>query len=83
LYEPIHGSAPDIAGKGIANPLAQVLSLAMMLKYTFGLPDQAMRVENAVRKALASGLRTGDIAQPGERVCSTSEMGNGVVRMLG
>ena len=82
LYEPIHGSAPDIAGKGVANPLAQILSLAMMLKYTFNLPEQAARVEGAVRKALASGLRTGDIAKPGERVCSTGEMGDGVVKNL-
>jgi 3-isopropylmalate dehydrogenase len=82
LYEPIHGSAPDIAGKGVANPLAQILSLAMMLKYTFNLPDAAARVENAVRKALASGLRTGDIAMKGERVCSTNEMGDGVVAAL-
>jgi 3-isopropylmalate dehydrogenase len=82
LYEPIHGSAPDIAGKGVANPLAQILSLAMMLKYTFNLPDAAARVENAVRKALASGLRTGDIAMNGERVCSTNEMGDGVVANL-
>jgi 3-isopropylmalate dehydrogenase len=82
LYEPIHGSAPDIAGKGVANPLAQILSLTMMLKYTFNRPDAAARVENAVRKALASGLRTGDIAKKGERVCSTSEMGDAVVANL-
>jgi 3-isopropylmalate dehydrogenase len=82
LYEPIHGSAPDIAGKGIANPLAQILSLAMMLKYTFNLGEQAARVENAVRKALANGLRTGDIAAKGERVCSTAEMGDAVVAGL-
>ncbi len=82
LYEPIHGSAPDIAGKGIANPLAQVLSLAMMLRYTFQLPAHASRVEQAVRKALASGLRTADIARKGESVCSTAEMGNAVVSNL-
>jgi 3-isopropylmalate dehydrogenase len=79
LYEPIHGSAPDIAGKGVANPLAQILSLAMMLRYTFDLVDVAARVEGAVRKALASGLRTGDIARKGEKISSTGEMGAAVV----
>ena len=82
LYEPIHGSAPDIAGKGVANPLAQILSLAMMLRYTFGHADVASRVEGAVRKALGSGLRTGDIAGPGEKICSTNEMGAAVVANL-
>ena len=79
LYEPIHGSAPDIAGKGIANPLAQILSLGMMMRYTFLLPDVATRIENAVRKSLASGLRTSDIAKKGESVCSTLAMGAAVV----
>ncbi len=79
LYEPIHGSAPDIAGRGLANPLAQILSLAMMMRYTFNLADVAMRIEVAVRKALASGMRTGDIAKRGEVMCSTSEMGAAVV----
>ena len=79
LFEPIHGSAPDIAGKGAANPLAQILSLAMMMRYTFNRADVATRVEGAVRKALASGLRTGDIAKKGEKTCSTSEMGAAVV----
>ncbi len=79
LYEPIHGSAPDITGKGVANPLAQILSLAMMMRYTFNLADVANRVENAVRKTLASGLRTGDIAKKGEKICSTREMGAAVV----
>ena len=82
LYEPIHGSAPDIAGKGAANPLAQILSLAMMLRYTFGHADVATRVEGAVRKALGSGLRTGDIAGPGDKICSTSEMGAAVIANL-
>jgi len=82
LYEPIHGSAPDIAGKGIANPLAQILSLAMMFRYTFGLPDVAARVETAVRKALASGLRTADIAARGTKACSTAEMGTAVLKAL-
>lgn len=79
LYEPIHGSAPDITGKGLANPLAQILSLAMMMRYTFNLADVANRVENAVRKTLASGLRTGDIANQGEKTCGTGEMGSAVV----
>jgi 3-isopropylmalate dehydrogenase len=82
LYEPIHGSAPDIAGRGIANPLAQILSLGMMLRYTFNLPEVADRVDGAVKKTLAQGLRTGDIAKPGEAVCSTSDMGAAVVANL-
>ena len=82
LYEPIHGSAPDIAGKGVANPLAQILSLAMMLRYTFKLGEVALRIETAVRKSLASGLRTADIAKSGERICGTKEMGDAVVAQL-
>lgn len=82
LYEPIHGSAPDIAGKGLANPLAQILSAAMMLRYTFHEVAAANRIERAVQKALAAGLRTGDIARKGERVCSTREMGDAVVAAL-
>ena len=82
LYEPIHGSAPDIAGKGVANPLAQILSLAMMLRYTFKLVEVASRIETAVRKSLANGLRTADIAKNGERICGTKEMGDAVVAQL-
>jgi 3-isopropylmalate dehydrogenase len=82
LYEPIHGSAPDIAGKGLANPLAQILSASMMLRYTFNEISAADRIDNAVRKALASGLRTGDIARKGERTCGTREMGDAVVANL-
>ncbi len=82
LYEPIHGSAPDIAGKGLANPLAQILSLAMMLRYTFDLPVWADRVESAVKKTLASGMRTGDIAKPGEKVVGTATMGAAVIGNL-
>ncbi len=82
LYEPIHGSAPDIAGKGIANPLAQILSAAMMLRYTFNLPDYALRIEQAVRKVLADGLRTADIARRGESVIGTRAMGKAVVAAL-
>jgi 3-isopropylmalate dehydrogenase len=82
LYEPIHGSAPDIAGRGVANPLAQILSMGMMFRYTFGLPDVAARIEGAVRKALASGLRTADIAAGGTRPCTTAEMGSAVLKAL-
>ncbi|HEX5629087.1 MAG TPA: 3-isopropylmalate dehydrogenase [Usitatibacteraceae bacterium] len=82
LYEPIHGSAPDIAGKGVANPLAQILSMAMMFRYTFGLADVAARIEGAVRRALASGLRTADIAANGTKPCTTAEMGTAVLKAL-
>jgi 3-isopropylmalate dehydrogenase len=82
LYEPIHGSAPDIAGKGVANPLAQILSMAMMFRYTFGRADVAARIEGAVRKALASGLRTADIAARGTKPCTTAEMGTAVLKAL-
>jgi 3-isopropylmalate dehydrogenase len=82
LYEPIHGSAPDIAGQNKANPLATILSLAMMFRYTFVRADVADRIEAAVRKVLASGLRTGDIALPGERAVGTREMGDAMVAAL-
>ncbi len=82
LYEPIHGSAPDIAGKGIANPLATILSAAMMLRYSFGLGEAADRVENAVKKVLARGLRTGDIAGPGVTPIGTVAMGDAVLAAL-
>ncbi|HET9577424.1 MAG TPA: 3-isopropylmalate dehydrogenase [Usitatibacter sp.] len=82
LYEPIHGSAPDIAGKGLANPLAMILSTAMMFRYTFSRADLADRIEKAVRSALASGLRTGDIAAKGEKPVTTAEMGKAVVKAL-
>jgi 3-isopropylmalate dehydrogenase len=82
LYEPSHGSAPDIAGKGVANPLATILSAAMMLRYTFGLEDQAVRVENAVKKVLAQGYRTGDIYEPGTNKVGTKQMGDAVLAAL-
>jgi 3-isopropylmalate dehydrogenase len=82
LYEPIHGSAPDIAGKGVANPLATILSMAMMFRYTFGQADVAGRIEKAVRAALAAGLRTADIATRGAKPCSTAEMGAAVAKAL-
>jgi 3-isopropylmalate dehydrogenase len=81
LYEPIHGSAPDIAGQGKANPLAMILSMAMMFRYTFGKADIADRIEGAVRKALASGLRTADIATKSKPV-TTAEMGSAVVKAI-
>jgi 3-isopropylmalate dehydrogenase len=82
LYEPIHGSAPDIAGKGVANPLAMILSIAMMFRYTFGRADLAARIEKAVRAALASGLRTGDITTPKSKPVTTAQMGAAVVKAL-
>jgi 3-isopropylmalate dehydrogenase len=82
LYEPIHGSAPDIAGKNIANPLATILSSAMMLRYTFNKDEWAYRIEAAVRKVLADGCRTADIHEPGTRRMSTAEMGDAVVAAL-
>ena len=82
LYEPIHGSAPDIAGKGLANPLAMILSMAMMFRYTFDKPDIANRIEKAVRAALAKGLRTADIAAKTTKPATTAEMGAAVVKAL-
>ena len=82
LYEPIHGSAPDIAGKDIANPLATILSVAMMLRYSFAQEDAAVRIENAVRKVLAQGFRTNDICEPGMKKVGTIEMGDAVLANL-
>ncbi|MCC6658890.1 MAG: 3-isopropylmalate dehydrogenase [Rhodocyclaceae bacterium] len=82
LYEPIHGSAPDIAGQGVANPLATILSTAMMLRYTFGLEAAAARIEAAVKKVLAQGLRTGDIHEAGMKKVGTREMGDAVIAAL-
>jgi 3-isopropylmalate dehydrogenase len=82
LYEPIHGSAPDIAGKGVANPLATILSAAMMLRYTFGQEAVALRIEGAVKKVLAQGLRTGDIFEAGMKRVGTREMGDAVIAAL-
>jgi 3-isopropylmalate dehydrogenase len=78
LYEPIHGSAPDIAGKGIANPLAQTFSLAMLLRYSFDMTEEAAMIEAACRSVLEQGLRTGDIMQPGMTRVTTNEMGAAV-----
>ena len=82
LYEPSHGSAPDIAGKGIANPLATILSAAMMLRYSLEQPEAAERIENAVKAVLEQGLRTADIYSEGTRRVSTREMGDAVVAAL-
>ena len=82
LYEPIHGTAPDIAGKGVANPLATILSAAMMLRYSLKDERNARRVEEAVTKALRSGLRTADIHTAGTRKVGTAEMGDAVVANL-
>jgi len=82
LYEPCHGSAPDIAGKGVANPLATILSAAMMLRYTFANEAAATRIENAVKKVLAQGFRTGDIYEAGTKKVGTKEMGNAVLAAL-
>jgi 3-isopropylmalate dehydrogenase len=82
LYEPIHGSAPDIAGQQIANPLAAILSAAMLLEYSLGEVDDARRIERAVEAALESGNRTADIALPGDRRVSTREMGDAVIANL-
>jgi 3-isopropylmalate dehydrogenase len=82
LYEPVHGSAPDIAGKGIANPLGSILSVAMMLRLTLNRPEDANLLERAVKTALASGARTADVAEAGANRFSTAEMGDAVLRAL-
>lgn len=82
LYEPSHGSAPDIAGKNLANPIATILSTAMMLRYTFDNEAAASRIENAVKKVLAAGYRTGDIFEAGTKKVSCSEMGDQIVAAM-
>lgn len=82
LYEPIHGSAPDIAGKGVANPLAQMLSFAMLLRFSFGMDEDALLIEQACSNVLKSGLRTADIMGPGTARVGTSVMGEAVLREL-
>ena len=82
LYEPSHGSAPDIAGKGVANPLATILSAAMMLRFSLNQEVAALRIENAVKKVLALGLRTGDIYSEGTTQVGTAQMGDAVVKAL-
>ncbi|WP_213955495.1 MULTISPECIES: 3-isopropylmalate dehydrogenase [unclassified Variovorax] len=82
LYEPSHGSAPDIAGKGVANPLATILSAAMMLRFSLNQPEAAARIESAVQQVLAAGLRTGDIWSEGTKRVGTREMGDAVVAAI-
>jgi 3-isopropylmalate dehydrogenase len=82
LYEPVHGSAPDIAGQGVANPIAMIASFAMALRYSFNLVDLANRVEAAIASVLDEGLRTGDIMQPGCRKVGTVEMGDAIIAKL-
>ena len=82
MYEPSHGSAPDIAGKDIANPLATILSAAMMLRHSFGMTGEAALVEKAVRSVLKEGVRTEDIRQEGAAVVGTQEMGDLVAQKV-
>ena len=82
MYEPIHGSAPDIAGMNIANPLGTILSAAMMLRYSFDMAKEADAIENAVNRALDDGFRTGDIMQDGCKKVTCSEMGDLVTERI-
>ena len=82
LYEPVHGSAPDIAGKGIANPIAMIGSLAMALRYSFNQGEVADRIDQAIAGVLASGKRTGDIAGPGTETIGTQDMGKAIIAEL-
>ncbi|HVX80633.1 MAG TPA: 3-isopropylmalate dehydrogenase [Devosiaceae bacterium] len=83
LYEPVHGSAPDIAGRGIANPIAMIASFAMALRYSFGLIEVADKVEAAIAGVLGDGYRTGDIAQPNFKTVGTGEMGDAIIARIG
>ncbi len=82
LYEPIHGSAPDIAGRGVANPCGTILSAAMLLRHSLGLDKEASMVEQAVFEVVDDGLRTRDIAIPGSRAATTSQMGDAIVQRI-
>jgi 3-isopropylmalate dehydrogenase len=82
LYEPIHGSAPDIAGQGIANPCAAIASAALLLRHSLGLEQEAAAVEVAIADAIAAGARTADIATPGDTTVSTGEMSDEIMRCL-
>jgi 3-isopropylmalate dehydrogenase len=82
LYEPIHGSAPDIAGKGIANPCGSIASVALLLRYSLGLEQEASAVERAIATVIADGGRTADIANAEDRVFSTTEMTEAIIRKL-
>jgi 3-isopropylmalate dehydrogenase len=80
MYEPVHGSAPDIAGKGIANPIAMLASFAMALRYSFNMDKDADRIERAIAGVLAAGLRTADIKSADAKVVTTSQMGDAILR---
>ena len=82
LYEPIHGSAPDIAGRGIANPYGAILSIALMLRHSFKLEAEAVAIEQAVHRAIGDGVRTPDIAAPSHRAATTQEAGTAVLAAL-
>jgi 3-isopropylmalate dehydrogenase len=82
VYEPIHGSAPDIAGKGIANPVGTILSVAMMLRYSLELEQEALTVEQAVERCITNGARTADIAEHGRPAMTTRRMGDAIVAAL-
>ena len=82
LYEPIHGSAPDIAGKGIANPIGTILSAAMLLRFSLGLETEALVVEDAVYQALVDGARTADLVKPGEPWLTTAEMNQRILAQV-
>jgi 3-isopropylmalate dehydrogenase len=82
LYEPVHGSAPDIAGKGLANPIAMIGSFGMALRYSFGLLDEADRLDRAIANVLASGIRTRDLAGPGMNAVGTQDVGGAIVKEL-
>ena len=82
LYEPVHGSAPDIAGKNVANPIATILSLSMALKYSLDLDKEADLLDQAVKKVLDEGFRTKDIISPGKKILSTSDMGDAIISKL-
>ena len=83
LYEPIHGSAPDIAGQDLANPIGMILAAAMMLRYSLDMPEEASAIEEAVNKTLESGLRTGDIMEEGMTRVGCKAMGEAIVKMIG
>ena len=83
MYEPVHGSAPDIAGRGIANPIAMIGSLGMALRYSFGLGEVADRIDAAIAGVLAAGLRTADIRAPGGAIIGTADMGSAIIEQLG
>ena len=82
LYEPVHGSAPDIAGQGKANPLAALLSYSMMLRYSFDLAKEADLLDTAAKNVVAKGFRTGDIMSPGANLISTTQMGDEILKEL-